>query len=691
MRSSVTCKSSLFCSFLLFLVSVSTAPALSQTPPGGESVPVSMLLQRAAPSVHWTPEGLLVYSMTQDETVVLRVVDPRTGTQEPYEATASPQAEEARVVRPGLFAHRPPVRELPSPDQRWFAGTRDGDVWVRSAGWDHSVRLTMDGHAEYRYDIEGAKWSPDGSLLAVKKLDARGVPTIPLVSWSESGEPVVRHPYSRVGEPIPRAELQVVSREGGEPTLIDPGSDDAPYLYIVGWSVSGDELYFMRTSRLTDQVDLLAADPRTGRSRTILTELSETFIVGLPFLHGYDIVLEKWMNHIVLLEDGRRFVWTSERDGWRRLYLYDLDGKLIRPLTASGSEVHRIEVIDEERGWVYYTARIHSERPYDVTLLRAPLDGGEPELLVRGPSFDDIGFDPSREFFWTMRGGIDRPPVVELYRADGSVVRELWSGAEIARGAGWVPPEQVTALAADGETELFGLLFKPRDFDPARQYPVVDYLYLGPHTTHVPRSMLSRTYQAGQGLADLGFVVLLVDPRGTPERGKIFLDAFFGQFGQHEIADHAAVLRQLAAERPYMDLNRVGAFGHSWGGYGALRALLLEPELYRVGVASAPAVDLEQFRVAVEPFMGCLPDECPEAYERGSNTRLVDRLQGKLLLLHGTSDDDVPFGDTLGLIDALIHAGKPYDLVVFPEGHHIIQGPHWWERVTGYLVEHLQP
>ncbi len=393
---------------------------------------------------------------------------------------------------------------------------------------------------------------------------------------------------------------------------------------------------------------------------------------------------------MTMLQETPRFVWSSERDGWRCLYLYDLDGRLIRPLTPDGIEVNALEAVDEEGGWVYYTARTDRARPYDVTLLRVSLEGGAPITLVRGPALH-VEFDAARAFFWTMRSGVDVPPVLELRRADGLLVREIWSGASIAERTGWSPPETIRALAADGETELVGLLFKPRDFDSARKYPVVDSLYLGPQTRHVPASMMDRSYGASQALADLGFVVLMVDGRGTPGRGKAFQDAFFGRIGQEEIADHAAVLRQLATDRPWMDLDRVGAFGHSWGGYGALRALLLEPELYDVAVASAPGVDLERFRVAIEPFMGCLPAECPEAYERGSNTRLAERLEGKLLLLHGTSDDDVPFGEMTRLVAAFADAGKPYDLIVFPESHHIIQGPYWWKRVTDYLQEHLGP
>jgi Tol biopolymer transport system component/CubicO group peptidase (beta-lactamase class C family) len=185
-------------------------------------------------------------------------------------------------------------------------------------------------------------------------------------------------------------------------------------------------------------------------------------------------------------------------------------------------------------------------------------------------------------------------------------------------------------------------------------------------------------------------VVVSLDGRGTPGRGKAFQDAFHGRIGQGEIADHAAALRQAAAHRPWMDLDRVGVVGHSWGGYFALRALLTAADLYRVGVASAPAVDLEDFRVAVEPYMGCFPENCPEAYRAGSNTRLLDRLEGELLLLHGTADRDVPVGETLQLVDLLNRVGERYDLVLFPGSSHGIPGnPTWWMRTTGFLTEAL--
>lgn len=669
----------------------SPSPPDSGWPP--QAIRLAQELSAATPSVHWAPDGRLTYSGLQEQgspSSNWRAVDPRTGKESAYTPPERRAGSGPRVVHPGLFAYRPPVLEAVSPDGRWFAGTHAGNLWVRSADSDSS-QVTTDGRPDNGYDVDGAKWSPDGRLLAVKKLDERGVPTVPLVDWSAPEQSVVRHLYSRAGQKLVGAALYVVDREGGHVVKIDLGPGDDPYLNIIGWSPDGSELYFLRTSRLMKRQRFMAADPRTGRSRTVLEERSSTYVGGVPFLRGNDIILDV-LRPCWLLSDGRRFIWSSSRDGFNRLYLYGVDGTLLRVLTPPQSEVARIRAVDEARGWVYYTAHVDSARPYDVTLLRARLSGGRPERLVTGPTFPQIGgiaFSPSYDFFWVRRDGIDQPPTIELRRANGALVRTLWSGSQILRRAGWQPPQRVTAMAADGKTRLYGLLFTPRDFDSHHKYPVLDVVY--PFGESVPRTVSAGA--SDQALADQGFIVMAVDGRGTDGRGRAFADAFYGEFGQHEVADQVAALRQLAAERPYMDMDHVGAMGDSWGGYETLRALLLDSELFRAGVASAPAADPRRFRVSIEFLMGCLPKDCPEAYDRGASTPLLRRLEGKLMLLHGTADQDVPFGETMDLVAKLREAGKSYQLVVFPgQGHDISwrpERPYWWKRVTAFLKQTL--
>jgi dipeptidyl aminopeptidase/acylaminoacyl peptidase len=257
-----------------------------------------------------------------------------------------------------------------------------------------------------------------------------------------------------------------------------------------------------------------------------------------------------------------------------------------------------------------------------------------------------------------------------------------------------VPPEEFVVKAADGRTDLYGLLYKPPDFDPSKKYPVIEWIYAGPWTTVVPRRFTDYAGVEAQSLARLGAVVFVVDARGTPGRDREFQDVVVGNLGRHEIPDHVATLRQLAEEHPYMDTNRVGVFGGSWGGYFALRAMLLAPDVYHVGVAVKPARDIADYYADyIEPYMG-LPKSSPEGYAYGSNTRLVQNLKGKLLLIHGTGDAEAPFSGTMKMVDALMRAGKYFDLIVVPDENHFpMRGRHaeyLREAIRRHFQKHLE-
>jgi dipeptidyl aminopeptidase/acylaminoacyl peptidase len=285
---------------------------------------------------------------------------------------------------------------------------------------------------------------------------------------------------------------------------------------------------------------------------------------------------------------------------------------------------------------------------------------------------------------------------VDLVRADGTPVQTL-SEADITplMEHCWRPPEPFVAKAADGVTDIYGVLYLPWDLDPTRSYPVLDYIYGGPFITWVPRTFLDDGTTRGgraRALAQLGFAVVLVDGRGTPERGKDFQDVVYGNFGRNEIPDHAAALHQLAERFPYLDLDRVGVFGGSWGGYMTLRALLLEPGLFKAGFATNALVDFyDHGAVGLEGYLGLITQN-PEAYAYGSNLHLVDHLEGHLLLAHATSDRNVTFSTTMKMVDALARAGKPYELLVFPEEGHLLDEPsqmYRFEMLKRFFLRHL--
>jgi dipeptidyl aminopeptidase/acylaminoacyl peptidase len=287
---------------------------------------------------------------------------------------------------------------------------------------------------------------------------------------------------------------------------------------------------------------------------------------------------------------------------------------------------------------------------------------------------------------------------VELRAADGTLLRILLTANfDAIKELKWKAPEEFVVKAADGKTDLYGVLYKPFDFDPSKRYPVIEVIYGGPWLSMCMRSPFIplEWSRSALGLAQLGFITFVVDGRGTPERGKEFQDVVYGNMGRYEIPDHTAALQQLAEKRPYMDLNRVGIFGHSFGGYMALRALLLSPDAYHVAVSSAAAVDWEEIQFTdAEPYLG-LPQKNRERYDYASNLWLASNLRGKLLIIHGTSDEVALFSQTMKMVEALIRAGKQFDLLVLPDrGHgiHRIPGKTYWREAIGrYFQEHLKP
>jgi dipeptidyl aminopeptidase/acylaminoacyl peptidase len=308
-----------------------------------------------------------------------------------------------------------------------------------------------------------------------------------------------------------------------------------------------------------------------------------------------------------------------------------------------------------------------------------------------------VQFSPSGAYFIDHHSSIDRPWSAELRASDGRLIEVLTTAdASALDSLGWIPPEEFWVKASDGVTDLRGVLFKPSDFDPAKRYPLVDHFYSGSRVISAPRDFgdLWAGFLPAPALAELGYLVVRIDARGTPGRSHDFWTMVHQAIGRHEIPDHAAAIRALAAKRPYIDLNRIGAWGHSWGGHFAMRAVLQAPDLFRVAVASAPDIDLRyHLRGDVEGWMGS-PDEAPEAYAYGSNYWMADRLEGKLLIIHGTADQNVPFSVTMRMTREFIRVGKPFDLLVLPDETHSLREEarrYVQDAIRRYFEEHLQP
>jgi dipeptidyl aminopeptidase/acylaminoacyl peptidase len=457
-------------------------------------------------------------------------------------------------------------------------------------------------------------------------------------------------------------------------------------LFPHSWTPDGAALYILKLGRTMKPAWLLRADAATGTTTVLHCEPVDTY---LPQTN----LDEPQEELFTPLRDGR-FIWLSDRSGWSHLYLHAPDGKLVRQLTSGGFPVLHVVTVDEEGGWVYFAAN-GEERLYDTNLYRVSLDGGDLKRLTGGDGVHDAVFSPSSRYFIDTFSSPTSPPIVELRAGDGAFIVTLArTDASRLEDLHVRPPEEFVVPAADGETPLYGLLFLPSDFDHRKKYPVIEYIYGGPQVIATPHTYDRRIgFRAlPRALAELGFAVVTVDGRGTRARSKAFHGYSYGTFGQTVIPDHVAALNALATDRLYLDLSRVGIYGHSWGGYNTLRAMLLAPDLYKVGVAGAPVADLEDhYGEWIEGVMGLLRDN-PEGYAAASNLRVAGNLRGKLLLIHGTSDANATLSATMKMADALAGAGKQFDLLLIPGENHHPQGtrePYWIDGVKRYFTEHL--
>jgi len=453
----------------------------------------------------------------------------------------------------------------------------------------------------------------------------------------------------------------------------------------VEWSADGSQLAFLSNSRDHKHAQLRVADPHTGEVRDVLEETEETF-----FESGSGGA--NWR----VLKASNEVIWFSKRHSWGHLYRYDLDtGELLGRITAGEWNVRQLLRVDEEARTLYFTGTGREPGdPYFQYLYRIGMDGTGLTLLTPDSANHTVSLSPTGAYFVDSYSTPVIQPVTVVRDMDGSVVAEL-ERADISAllSSGWQPPEPFTVKARDGETDLHGLMYRPTHFDPARSYPVVNYLYPGPQSGSVG----SRSFRASRGdkqaLAELGFIVVEVDAMGTPGRSKSFHDAYYGNMGDNGLPDQVAMVRQLGARHPWMDLDRVGTWGHSGGGLACTAGSLRYPDFYKVAVSQAGNHDNRNYEDDWgEKWQGLLetyPDGTTN-YDNQANQLVAENLQGKLLLAHGTMDTNVPLYNTLLVVDALIAADKDFDLIMLPNrGHGFSSEPYMMRRRWDYFVRHL--
>jgi len=551
-----------------------------------------------------------------------------------------------------------------SPDGRRLAFVRSGDLYWIDMGTGVVHRVTdrqnretiTNGVAAWVYEEElGLErsfwWSPDGTRLAFLTFDSSNVDRVPIADASTPIPGLEYQRYPKAGRPNPVASLSVIGIDGDNRVRVDVGNEDQ-YLPRAGWTPGG-EVWFQRLNRDQTLLELMVADAETGQSRVLAVDQDDAWVNIRDDLH--------------FLSDGR-FLWTSERDGWNHLYLYATDGTLEQQLTEGQWQVDGVSGIDEGESTVFFRANAEDLRQWH--LYGVNLQTAQRHRLGR-----DVGgshsaaLAPKGRYLIDTWSSLDTPPRADVVdTTDGSVLRELWHSGDELKGWDLLPVEKGTITADDG-TELHTQLIRPRNFDPATKYPVVLYVYGGPHSQLTADRWGGSIHHTYRIFAEMGIGVFLVDNRGTWGRGHAFETAVHRRLGQMEVADQMSAARWLK-EQPWVDPDSVAVYGGSYGGYMTLMLMLKAPDMFRAGIAYAPVTDWRLYdSVYTERYMDT-PQDNPEGYDAGAPLQIADQLEGSLLIVHGLRDNNVHLHNTMQMIGALAEADKKFELMIYPKTRH---------------------
>ena len=594
-----------------------------------------------------------------------------------------------------------------SPDGKLAVFIRDNNLWLRNtaAGAEHA--LTTDGATNFGYATDNpgwehtdhaiVNWSPDGTKVATYQQDQRRVGDMFLVS-TQAGHPKLESwKYAMSGDPVIATIERVIINITSDRVVrlqvpADPHRSSPCYDVQCGdnvfadtqWSPDGTQLAFVSTSRDHKLAQLRIADTTSGAVREVLEERSQTFFESDISSTTHGAVNWRFLPRL------HEVIWFSERSGRAHLYLYDLaTGQLQHSITHGDWDVVEILRVDEAAKVVYFTAVGHERGrdPYYRHLYRVDLDGHNLRLLTPENANHDISFAPSGRYFLDRYSTPQTPPVAVLRDEQAKLLMTLENADPGPLHAiGWQPPESITVTAHDGVTQLYGLMFKPTHFDQTRKYPIIDWVYPGPQIGSVGSRSFSAARGDRQALAELGFIVVAIDGMGTPFRGKKFHDAYFGKIRDNTLPDQVAGIQALGQRYSFIDLDRVGIYGHSGGGYAAAAAMLTYPDLFKVGIAESGNHDQRDYTDDWGDKFGAAGDDAQD------NFRIAKNLNGHLLLAHGTMDDNVPPYLTLRLVDSLIKANKDFDLILLPNQRHPYKeqaGRYMTRRRWDYFVRYL--
>ncbi|HOI32006.1 MAG: S9 family peptidase [Bacteroidales bacterium] len=664
----------------------------------GEKVQTLLNTKKLIPDGTNSPLPFGSYEMSPDESMILIPAETESIYRHSTKSNYYIYELESGRLYPLSTNGKQQLAEF-SPDSKQIAFVRDNNLFVVSLESREEKQLTTDG--EFNAIINGTTdwvyeeefsftkaffWSPDSKTIAFYRFDESHVKLYQMELFTGLYPEWYTYKYPKAGEDNSIVTIHTVSTETGKLQKIDTGSETDLYFPRIKWSTSPDKLAIYRLNRLQNKLEILLANTQSGSISTLYEEENQWYI---------DIE-----NNLNFLPDGKHFVISSEKDGFNHLYLYGMDGKLIRQLTSGPHDITAVYGFDSKNQTIYFQQAVSS--PMDRQIAAVNLKG-KTQLIIDSEGSSDASFSKDFSYFIHTFSTANEPPVFSLRNNKGKLIRTLEDNQELKSRLAtynfspktFFSFEHPDVVLPDGKTtHLNGWQILPANFDPNKQYPVLLFVYGGPGIQTVRNSWGWNDYFWHQLLSQKGFVVVSVDNRGTGARGETFKKMTYKELGKYETEDMISTAKYLSS-LPYIDGDRIGIYGWSYGGFMATSAITLGADYFNTAVAVAPVTSWRYYdNIYTERYMQ-KPQENPKGYDNNSPINHVDKLKGNYLLIHGSADDNVHYQNTMELIEALVRADKQFDLMIYPNKNHGIYGgntrKHVFDKITNFLIGNLKP
>lgn len=638
------------------------------------------LVDRGSVRPTFLPDGRFWYRVTTPAGAEFVIINPADGTRK-----AAPKLADLGITPAAAGGGRFGGNSIVSPDGKKEAFIKNFNLWVRDIATKAETQLTTDGVKDNGYATDNAGWkhsdrailvwSPDSKKIATFQQDERSVSDSYIVSTNVGAPKLSTWKSALPGDAniamIRRVIIDVdspkvlslqMAPDAHRSTVCDDISCDGGWTDVF-WGDDSKSLAFVSTTRDHKKANLRVADAANGAVRDVYEETSPTQFESTPMGSGGN-----WRY----LSASNEIIWYSESDGWGHLYLYDAKtGKLKNRITTGEFAVWNVANVDEKDRVIYFEAggREKGNDPYFGHVYSVGFDGKNLKNLTPETANHDVTWSPDGKYFIDNYSTPDTPTVSVLRDASGKLIANI-EKADVSRLAatGWKPPTPIIVKARDGKTDLYGLMYKPTNMAAGEKYPIIDYIYPGPQGASIGSRSFTPSRGDNQALAELGFVVVQIDGMCNPLRSKAFHDSCYGDMADNTLLDQIAGIKELAAKYPFIDADRVGIWGHSGGGFATAAAMFRYPDFFKVGISESGNHDNRNYEDDWgERYIGLLSGD---NYEKQANQTVAKNLKGHLLLAHGTMDDNVPPGNTLLVVDALIKANKDFDLIMIPNSRH---------------------